>query len=184
MDVLRKNSQSIENIRSYLGDATNLDMAEDNAYDMTLALGPFYHLYDKNEVNKAIDEAIRVTKKNGIIMVAFLSVYAILYSEYLNEGLKAGLEENFTEDHKTKHFKEQLFTGYDVVEFENLFSEKSIEHIVTTSVDSVLELVSRRDDFVMSDEDFNRFAKYHLATCETRENLGTSNHLLYICRKK
>lgn len=36
----------------------------------------------------------------------------------------------------------------------------------------------------MSDEDFNRFAKYHLATCETRENLGTSNHLIYFSRKK
>ncbi len=36
-----------------------------------------YHLYEKDEVNRAIDEAIRVTKPNRVILFAFLSVFAI-----------------------------------------------------------------------------------------------------------
>jgi hypothetical protein len=52
------------------------------------------------------------------------------------------------------------------------------------AADTILELARDRNDFVMSDEDFEAFAKYHLATCEVRELLGSSSHLLYICRKK
>ena len=36
----------------------------------------------------------------------------------------------------------------------------------------------------MSDEEFEAFAKMQLALCEKRELLGSSSHLLYICKKK
>lgn len=78
----------------------------------------------------------------------------------------------------------QLFTGYDIAEFEKLFAEKGVEYLTTAAVDSVLELAEGRSDFAMSDEEFEAFAKYHLATCEKRELLGCSSHLLYICRRK
>ena len=52
------------------------------------------------------------------------------------------------------------------------------------AADTILELARKRTDFVMSDEDFETFAKYHLAFCEKRELLGASSHLLYVCRKK
>ena len=35
----------------------------------------------------------------------------------------------------------------------------------------------------MTDEEFEAFVKYHLATCEKRELLGSSSHLVYVCRK-
>ena len=35
----------------------------------------------------------------------------------------------------------------------------------------------------MTDEDFRLFSAYHLLHCEKRELLGSSAHLLYICRK-
>ncbi len=41
-----------------------------------------------------------------------------------------------------------------------------------------------RKDFAMSDEEFKAFVEYHLATCEKRELIGSSSHLLYICKKK
>jgi len=80
-----------------------------------------YHLYDKEDVHKAIDEAVRVTKKSGIILTAFLSVYAIMHNNYLDGNLAAGLKENFDDTYRVKHFEEQLFTGYDIEEFEQLF---------------------------------------------------------------
>lgn len=63
LEVLRKNGSGIKNIVSYQGDALNLDKFEDNKFDITLLFGPMYHLYDKKDVHKALDEAIRVTKK-------------------------------------------------------------------------------------------------------------------------
>lgn len=184
LEVLKKNSSNLNNLQAFQGDALNLSKFADSEFDVTLLFGPLYHLYEKADVNKAIDEAIRVTKKDGIILVAFLSVYAILFDNYLNGSLVEGIRENFEDDYKVKHFEEQLFTGYDIVEFEGLFEEKNVEYLKTVAVDSILELAEGRKDFAMSDEELEAFAKYHLATCEKRELLGASSHLLYICKKK
>lgn len=184
LEVLKNNSVGIENIISYQGDALNLDRFEDNQFDITLLFGPMYHLYDKKEVHKALDEAIRVTRIGGIILTAFLSVYAIMNNNYLKETLAAGIEMNFDDNYKVKHFEDQLFTGYDIVEFEELFESHNTKYLTTAAVDNILETAERRTDFKMSDADFELFVKYHLATCEKRELLGSSSHLLYICKKK
>ena len=181
--LLRENSRGVENIQSFQGDATNLEGFADNSFDVTLALGPMYHLYDEGEVNKAIDEAIRVTKPGGAIMFAFLSVFAIMYANYLYGNWALGQKENFTEDYKVRHFKEQLFTGYDVIEFEKLFENKPVEWITTAGVDGLLEPLEGREDFSIPEEDFEAFASWYLAFSEKRELLGSTTHLLYICHK-
>lgn len=183
LDILKNNCKELKNIQSFQGDALNLERFSDNEFDITLVFGPLYHLYDEKDVHKAIDEAIRVTKENGVILIAFLSVYSILFNNYFNGNLIEGLDENFDNDYKIKHFEEQLFTGYDIAEFEHLFDEKNVQYLTTVAVDNVLELAEDRNDFNMSDEDFEQFAQFHLATCEKRELLGNSSHLLYICRK-
>ena len=182
--VLRENSRGIDNIESYQGDATDLGRFPDDTYDVTLLFGPMYHLYEPDEVNRAIDEAIRVTKPGGVILFAFISVYAIMYANYLSGNWAAGQEENFTADYQVRHFKEQLFTGYDVIEFEQLFDEKPVEWITTAGTDGLLEPIEEREDFSIRDEDFDAFAAWYLAFAEKRELLGNTNHLLYICRKR
>ena len=183
LEVLRNNSKGIDNISSFQGDATRLDQFADDTFDVTLVFGPLYHLYDKEEVNKAIDEAIRVTKPGGVMMFAFISVYAIMYSNYFYGNWSFGQEENFTDDYQTKHFKEQLFTGYDIAEFEQLFEEKNVSWITTTGVDGLLEPIEHRADFAVSDKDFDKLFDWYLHFSEKRELLGNTNHLLYICKK-
>lgn len=184
LNVLKENSKGLSNLRSYQGDALDLSRFEDGEFDITLSFGPMYHLYNEDDIDRAIDEAIRVTKENGIILVAFLSVYAVLFDNYFNGSLIEGLKENFTDRYTVKHFEEQLFTGYDIAEFEGLFADKEVDYISTVAVDSVLELLEGRKDFSMSNDEFKAFAKYHLSTCEKRELLGCSSHLLYICKKR
>ena len=184
LDVLKQNSRGVDHICSYQGDATDLSRFEDQAFDITLVLGPLYHLYDAADIHKAIDEAIRVTRKGGVILFAFLSVFGIMYANYLSGDWAEGQEENFTKDYKVKHFKEQLFTGYDIVEFEKLFEGKPVQWITTTGTDGVLEPLERCPDFAITDEDFPAFVDWYLAFSEKRELLGATNHLLYICRKQ
>lgn len=181
--VIKENSKGIENLTAFQGDAADLSRFPDNSFDAVLLLGPMYHLYEADEVNSAIDEAIRVAKPGGVILFAFISVFAIMYANYFYGNWSTGQAENFTDDYQVKHFKEQLFTGYDVEEFENLFSEKPVEWITTTGVDGLIEPVEKRSDFYMTDEDFKALAEWYLHFSEKRELLGNTNHLLYICRK-
>ncbi len=182
--VLRENSKGMAGIQSFQGDAADLSRFSDNSFDVTLSFGPMYHLYEANEVNCAIDEAIRVTKPGGVILFAFISVFAIMYANYFYGNWAEGQAENFTDDYQVRHFKEQLFTGYDVTEFEKLFYKKPVEWITTAGVDGLLEPIEKRPDFSMTDEEFKALAEWYLAFSEKRELLGTTNHLLYICRKQ
>ena len=184
-DELKKNAKGIDNIECFKGDALDLGRFQDNTFDMTLVFGPMYHLYDSIDQHKALDEAIRVTKSGGIILVAFLSAHAIICTNYLYDWMSTieGLKENFDENYNVRHFKEQLFTGFDIVEFEELFKDKNVEHITTIAVDNVLEVAEKRPDFSLTDEEFAAFCDYQLHICEKREMLGNSSHLLYICRK-
>ena len=182
--VLRENSRGIDNIESFRGDAVDLGRFADNTFDVTLVLGPMYHIYEPKDVNSAIDEAIRVTKPGGVILFAFISVFGIMYANYFQGNWAAGQEENFDADYRIRHFKEQLFTGYDVPEFEQLFESKPVEWITTAGTDGMVESIEDREDFRIPDEDFEAFAAWYLHFAEKRELLGATNHLLYICRKK
>lgn len=182
--ALKENAKGLENIRSYQGDATNLELFADNSFDVTLVLGPMYHLYETEEINKAVDEAVRVTKQSGVLLFSFISVYAVMYANYFCGNWAFGQEENFTNAYKVRHFKEQLFTCYDVTEFEELFADKPVEWITTAGTDGLLESIEKRPDFNITDKDFEAFAAWYLTFAEKRELLGHTNHLLYICRKK
>ena len=47
LEALRKDSQGIVNLQSFQGDATDLSRFPDNSFDVTLSLGPMYHLYPR-----------------------------------------------------------------------------------------------------------------------------------------
>ena len=101
--VLRENGKGLENLHPYQGDATDLSRFADGTFNHTLVFGPMYHLYGPEEVNKAIDESIRVTKPGGAVLFAFISVFGIMYANYLTGRWAFGQEENFTDDFQVKH---------------------------------------------------------------------------------
>ena len=181
--VLKEKSRGMGNIRSYQGDAADLGRFTDDTFDMTLVLGPLYHLYEPKDIHRAIDEAVRVTKKNGVLFFAFISVFGIMYDNYFKGNWAQGQKENFTEGYRIRHFEGQVFTGYEVPEFEGLFAGKPVEWVTTTGTDGMLAPVERRSDFMMTDEDFDLFKDWYLHFSEKRELLGNTVHLLYICRK-
>ncbi len=186
LQELNQNATGAANLEAFQGDALELGRFEDDTFDITLSFGPMYHLYDAKDQHRALDEAIRVTKPGGVILIAFLSAHAIICTNYLYDFLPTtvGIKENFDSDYKVKHFKEQLFTGFDIREFEELFESKVVDHVTTVAADNVLEIAEAREDFSMTDDDFKAFADYQLHICEKREMLGNSSHLLYICKKK
>ena len=84
IEIFRRNTQPGENITIAQGNATDLSAHPDNQYDITLLLGPLYHLYNTQDKRQALSEAIRVTKKGGKIFAAYVISDGCLLDEGFN----------------------------------------------------------------------------------------------------
>ena len=80
-------------IKTAVMDACNLDGIPDESYDIVLNMGPFYHLTDFDAREKCLAECLRVLKKDGLLVTAYIprfSVFAYVALQnpnYLNEVL-------------------------------------------------------------------------------------------------
>lgn len=73
-----------------IGDACSLDF-DNNSFDYVLLLGPLYHLVEKEKRLKALQEAKRVLKSEGIIFCVGITKFA---------SMMDGFYENLIEDPK------------------------------------------------------------------------------------
>jgi len=84
-EARRLAAQSAVNLEAIAaGDARCLEYP-DNTFDLVLLLGPLYHLVDKNDRIKALKEANRVVKKNGIVISAYISRFAALTDCFMKD---------------------------------------------------------------------------------------------------
>lgn len=59
-------------------DATDLSRFENDAFDAILCLGPFYHLVEITDRQKAMRELVRTLRPRGVAFIAFMPVYSFL----------------------------------------------------------------------------------------------------------
>jgi len=180
--LLKKNAKGIKNICTFQGDALDLSSFKDNEFDMVLVLGPMYHLFEEQDKVQVIKESIRVAKNNATIIYAFLTTASIVFGWGLCGNLKT-LKSEFNDDYTLKELPKEVFTAYDVDKFEKLFLKFNVKKLHTVSADSVVDISENNEKFNVDDEDFEILKEYHLATCERKDMLGISNHILFICKK-
>ena len=71
IEIFRQNTLDGEPVTITQGNAVDLSAFGSDTYDITLLLGPMYHLFTTDDKLKALSEAIRVTKKGGIVFAAY-----------------------------------------------------------------------------------------------------------------
>lgn len=76
----------LDGVTAELGDAREL-AAENDSVDVTLLLGPLYHLLDRDERVAVLREARRVTKPGGLIAAATISRFSGWLDTTRNHGL-------------------------------------------------------------------------------------------------
>lgn len=69
--VFEQNTIPGEPVTVRQGNALDLSEFGDNTYDLTLLLGPMYHLYTVEDQRRALAEAIRVAKPGGVVFAAY-----------------------------------------------------------------------------------------------------------------
>lgn len=185
IEIFRQNTQPGENITITQANAKNLAGFEDDTYDITLLLGPMYHLFTEEEKLQALSEAIRVTKKGGVIF----SAYCMGDASILLYGFGRGEIHNIIRDCLLDPVTFETFSQpWDLFELhrkENIDALRS--HFPVTQLHFLAtdgyanHMRSTLDQ--MDEETFNLFLRYHFATCERADMLGYSNHTLDIFRK-
>ena len=184
LDILNRKLDGSENIKTYLGSALALNMLKDNTYDITLLLGPMYHLYSDEDKITALKEAVRITKQGGYILVAYcMNEATVIQYVFGCDKLKSIMELNMlTNDWKCISEPKDLFEMVRVEDIERLNAAVPVERIKLVATDGASRYIrDHLDSF--DDETFERWLSYHFATCERQDLIGATNHSLDILRK-
>lgn len=185
IDVFNANTQPGEDVRIFQGNAKKLDMLSDDIYDITLLLGPMYHLFTVPEQLEALSEAIRVTKKNGIVFAAYCGNEATMIQYCFGRGM---IKEQRYKDlidpvsFKASSDPAELFELYRKEDIDKLMAVFPVTRLHYVGTDMATNYMRQTVD-EMDDEMFDLYLRYHFAICERSDLVGASHHILDIFRK-
>lgn len=187
IDVMRSKLDGTEDINVMQGNAIDLSCIKDDTFDLTMLLGPMYHLYTKEDKLRALSEAVRVTRPGGHILVAYCmnESTVIQYIFGMANPPKTSGEEMFdkvTKDWRCMSLEEELFEMTRTEEIAELDSHLPVERIKLIATDGATNY-NRHVVDGMDDEMFEKWVSFHFATCERQDLVGASNHTLDILRK-
>ena len=185
IELVKHNLRYIEkydNIKSYQGNAIDLSKFSDNTFDLTLLFGPMYHLINKEEKIKALKEAKRITKDDGIIMVVYcLNDFAILKHGFIDGYINKSLNK-IDSNYNIICNNDDLYSYMRIENINELNSIVGLKRVKIISQDGPTDYI-RPVINKMSKDDFKLYLDYHLKTCERLDMIGASFHALDVLKK-
>lgn len=184
IDVFKSKIKPNHNVTITQGDACCLDFIEDNTYDITLLLGPMYHLFDEADKINALSEAIRVTKKGGIIFTAYISCNILIYNLFSHNDIEEYKSKGLIDDEFKPHpIPEYLFSFHNKEDIDQLMEGFNVKRLHFVGVD-IMHQYMKDTINTMDESTFKDYLKFHFQMCERDDIVGMSNHLLDIFRKE
>ena len=155
------------NVKAYQGTALDLSRYQDNTFDVTLLFGPMYHLFSYEDKLKALSEAKRVTKKDGIIFVAYvMNEYSVLVHGFRDGHIKESLEaKKLDETFQTQTNIDDLYSYIRLDTINQLNKDVGLERIQIIAADGPSDymrpILNKMDDetfdIVLSMNGFHAF---------------------------
>lgn len=185
IEVFKTKTLPGEKVSIKQGNALDLSEYPDNSYDVTLLLGPMYHLYTAEEQQKALSEAIRITKPRGYIFVAYCMLEPALYNSFkgnrINRLIEAGeLDPVTLETHFPPHGIFKVYTKDEIFDLTKIFATERLHFVATDGYTCHMkEAVDKMDD-----KTYDLYLRYHFKTCERQDLVGISHHTLDVLRKE
>ena len=173
-----------EPITALQGNALDLSFLPDGAFDLTMLLGPMYHLYTRADQLRALSEAVRVTKPGGRILVAYCMndptvVQYVFGLKHLQEVLELNM---LTEDWHCISEPKDLFQMVRTEDIASLDAELPVRRVKLVATDGATNYMRETID-AMDDEGFERWMDYHFTVCERRDLIGASHHTLDVLER-
>lgn len=185
IEIFKKNTVSEEKITITQGNAVNLAAFGANTYDITLLLGPMYHLFTEEDKLQALSEAVRVTKPGGVIFVAYCGNDAtILQFCFLRGMIKDERYRSLIDPVTFKAASDpaELFELHRKEEIDALRSHFPVTQLHFVAADGFANYI-REPLAEMDPEVYDAYLQYHFSTCERSDMVGYANHFLDIFRK-
>ena len=172
------------NVKAYQGNALRLKRFANDSFDLTLLFGPMYHLYTAEDKLKALNEAARITRPGGIIMVAYLmNEYGVLTYGFKEGHVLECLEDGRLDENFKCHSEEKdLYDYMRLEDISELNQRSGLTRIKIIAADGPANYM-RTELNAMSDEVYEAFIRYHLSVCERMELMGATAHTVDILRK-
>lgn len=186
IDIFREKTQPGEQVTIRQGNATDLRMLESETYDITLLLGPMYHLFTVAEQRKALSEAIRVTKTGGVVFAAYCGNEATMIQYCFQRGM---LREKRYQDlvdpvtFKATSDPTELFQLYRKEDIDALMADFPVTRLHYVGTDMATNYMRSEVD-AMDDDFFQLYLRYHYVICERPDLVGASHHLLDVFRRE
>lgn len=185
IEVFKTKTLPDEKVNIKQGNAIDLSDYSDNSYDVTLLLGPMYHLYTADEQQKALSEAIRITKPNGIVFVAYCMLEPAIYNSFKGNRINRLIEGRELDSVTLEtHFPPSgIFKVYTKDEIFDLTKSFGVERLHFVATDGYTCHMKESVD-KMDDETYDLYLRYHFKTCERQDLIGMSHHTLDVLRKE
>lgn len=153
------------------------------SYDIVLLLGPMYHLFNDEDKHKALGEAIRIAKTDGVIFASYCnndtSVYKLFHKNIILNYLDKGL---IREDYHTISSEKEVFELYRKSDIDKLMECHNVTRLHFVGVDMISYIFDDKFDF-LSDREFEEYMKFLSNLCEREDCVGLSMHLLDVFKK-
>lgn len=143
-----------------------------------------YHLYNEEDKIQYLREAVRVTKKHGIIMVAYcLNEATVITYAFIGKNIKQCLSQNmFTEDYHCKSTPKEIFELVRIEDINSINAHFNIKRDKLIATDGATRYIRQVVD-EMDEETFNIYLDYQFTICERQDLIGASHHCLDILIK-
>lgn len=181
---LRAKLDGTEPLTAMQGNALDLSALPDGAFNLTMLLGPMYHLYTREDKLQALAEAVRVTKSGGHILVAYCMneptvIQYVFGLNHLHEVMGLNM---LTSDWHCISEPKDLFEMVRTEEIATLDAAFPVERCKLVATDGATNYNRVLID-AMDDATFAKWMDFHFTICERQDLIGASHHTLDILRK-
>ena len=151
LDILRSRH---ENIKTWQGNAMNLSFLDDQTFDVTIVFGPLYHLHKEEDKLKALNEAKRITKKGGFILVAYvMNEYSVISYCFKEHKYKEVAEKNgLSPDFHIISKEDELYDYVRLSDIEELNKKACLNRVKIISADGPADFMRRELNEMSEDE--------------------------------
>ncbi len=183
IEIMKKKVKANHNIKIFEGNACDMSVFESDSYDIVLLLGPMYHLFTDEDKHKALGEAIRLAKTNGVIYASYCnndtSIYKFFFKNIVLDYLEKGL---IKDNYHTVSAPEEIFELYRKADIDRLMKSHNVTRLHFVGVDMLSYICDDRLD-LLSNREFEEYMKFLSNLCEREDCVGLSIHMLDVFKK-